>query len=171
MKTYVGVDPGKDGAVAIVEQGTRLFFYDAENLDLAALAEVFVTYMGMDGVFVLLEKVQVMPGSRERRLAAGIAAGRPGEEVEVGGGAVGMLKYGIGYGEYRGMLKALRVPFAEIHPATWKAAFSLFRQPKDKSIAVAKQLYPASVDWLKRKKDHGRAEALLIAEYARRGNM
>jgi len=166
MKTYVGIDPGKTGAVAFIQEFGGVVFIDAEKVELSELGAM----IGKDA-FVLLEKVQAMPGSRERRLAAGIAAGKPGEEVEVGGGASGMMNYGIGYGEYRGMLKALRIPFAEIHPATWKAAFALFRQPKERSIAVAKQLFPSVADSLTRKKDHGRAEALLIAEYARRKNM
>ena len=180
MKTYVGIDPGKTGAVAMITPTPSPYavddivdFLDADKTDLSVLVEIFIKANHLNtSIFVLLEKPQVMPGSKARRLAAGVAAGLPeGEEKEVGQGRVGILNYGIAYGEYRGMLKALKIPFAEIHPATWKAAFSLFHQPKERSIEVAKQIFPSTVDRLTLKKHHGRAEALLIAEYARRRNM
>jgi crossover junction endodeoxyribonuclease RuvC len=172
MKTYVGVDPGKTGCVAIVaplplDSGNTIIFCDAEaGISLADIG----TMIGIDA-FVLLEKPQVMPGSKQRRLAAGEAAGQPGEQKEIGQGRIGILNYGIGYGEYLGMLKVLRIPFGEVHPMTWKKEFLLIGKPKEISIARAKQLFPSVADRLARKKDHGRAEALLIAEYARRKNM
>jgi hypothetical protein len=172
MKTYAGVDPGKTGCVALILELGNVVFFDAENgIDLRDLGEC----IGRDG-FVLLEKVQVMPGSVQRRFAAGVAAGEPNEQIEVGQGRVGILNYGIGYGEYLGMLKALRIPFGEIYSRTWKKEFSLLgirplAVAKQRSINVAKDLFPSAADRLTLKKHHGRAEALLIAEYARRRNM
>ena len=53
----------------------------------------------------------------------------------------------------------------------WKKEFSLVHQDKQASIDMAKKLFP-HIDFLfNRKKDHGRAEALLMAEYMRRKNM
>jgi crossover junction endodeoxyribonuclease RuvC len=172
MKTYVGIDPGKTGAIAFIQDGGNagpvVAFIDAEGLDIACLGDT----IGREA-FVLLEKAQVMPRIRKKGVLKFVDGVPTSETIDepAGQGAVGMFNYGVGYGEYRGMLKTLRIPFAEIHPATWKAAFSLFRQPKERSIAVAKQLFPSISDQLTRKKDHGRAEALLIAEYARRRNM
>lgn len=163
---FYGIDPGKTGAVCRIADSVK--FFDAEKLDLYELASQWLEpdMDTRDGAFVLLEKAQVMPRMRKKRLPTG-------QEVEeqAGQGAVGMFNYGIGYGEYRGMLKALRIPFAEIHPMTWKREFSLLHMPKERSIAIAVQLFPRAADHLKRKKDHGRAEALLLAEYARRKNM
>jgi hypothetical protein len=42
----------------------------------------------------------------------------------------------------------------------------LRKQGKEGSIALACHLLPAAAPQLKRKKDHGRAEALLLAAYA-----
>ena len=40
---------------------------------------------------------------------------------------------------------------------------------KDASRVVARRLYPAQTEeWLSRKKDHNRADALLLATYGRR---
>ena len=38
---------------------------------------------------------------------------------------------------------------------------------KDESRARALELFPAAVDYLRLKKHHGRADALLIADYLR----
>lgn len=176
MKVYVGVDPGKTGAIAFLYvDGPAVFFFDAENVSIAELGERLREHRE---IFVLMEKVQVMPGSVQRRFAAGAAAGEEGQK-DVGQGRVSILNYGIGYGEYLGMLKALNIPFGEIYSQSWKREFGLFGLGKlfplavikQRAIDVAKHLFPSAADRLTRKKDHGRAEALLIAEYARRRNM
>ncbi len=175
MKTYVGVDPGKTGCVAFLwPSEPRIAFFDAELISISILAELLEKE---EEPFVLLEKVQVMPGSVRRRFQAGLAAGEPGEQVEVGQGRVSILNYGINYGEYLGLLKALKIPYGEIYSQSWKREFLLFglKLPlsvvKQRSIDTAKHLFPEIAVDLKLKKHHGRAEALLIAEYARRKNM
>jgi len=162
MKTYIGIDPGKTGAIAAFRDD-QVVFYDAEYVNLASLAEAI---LATEEVFVLLEKAQVMPRTR-------IKKGPDGIEVEErsGQGAVGMLNYGIGYGKYLGMLESHKIKFDQVHPMTWKKEFNLLGKKKDASIAKAKELFPQAADELKRKKDHGRAEALLIAEFAKRKNM
>lgn len=162
---YYGIDPGKAGAVCRMA-GNQLIFIDAEKLDLHALGKSLFHHKEIDGVFVMLEKVQVMPRFRKKRLPSGQVI-----EEQAGQGSVGMLNYGIGYGRYLGMLQALAIPFDEIHPATWKREFHLWGMKKEVSIERAIQLFPQAAPDLKRKKDHGRAEALLLAEYARRKNM
>ena len=42
----------------------------------------------------------------------------------------------------------------------------LWRQGKEGSLALARQLFPQAEPLLRRKKDHGRAEAILIAAWA-----
>jgi crossover junction endodeoxyribonuclease RuvC len=51
-----------------------------------------------------------------------------------------------------------------VSPAVWKKHFKL---PADKeaSRALALPLFPATAEHFARKKDHGRAEAALIARY------
>jgi crossover junction endodeoxyribonuclease RuvC len=170
MRTYVGVDPGKTGCMAVIRseelfekiQSPLIVFWDAEDLSLRIVSENLQLWQG--NIFVLLEKPQVMP--KRKQWVGGELV-----EKEVGQGAVGMLHYGIGYGKYLGMLEALKIPYGEIHPMSWKKEFMLIKQPKERSIEVARQLFPSAAERLTRKKDHGRAEALLIAEYARRRNM
>jgi len=52
-----------------------------------------------------------------------------------------------------------------VTPQIWKKSMNV-TSDKEQSLAEARQRFPQAV--LKLKKDHGKAEALLIAEYARR---
>ncbi len=47
----------------------------------------------------------------------------------------------------------------------WKKHFGLIDADKERSRGLAIQLYPQHADLFKRKKDHNRAEAVLIARY------
>jgi len=67
-------------------------------------------------------------------------------------------------GIWLGVMAALRMPYTPVRPVVWKKAFSLGKD-KEASRLRAQQLFPAAD--LRRKKDHGRAEALLLAWYGR----
>ncbi len=56
-----------------------------------------------------------------------------------------------------------------VQPQTWKRHFGLIgaEQPKKASLAKARQLFPAFEDKLHLAKHHNRAEAVLMAHYAR----
>ena len=51
-----------------------------------------------------------------------------------------------------------------VNPQIWKRLFGL-KSDKDASIACALRLYPRSVKYLSRKKDHNRSEAILIGHW------
>jgi crossover junction endodeoxyribonuclease RuvC len=82
-----------------------------------------------------------------------------------GQGTRSMFTTGYGYGLWIGLLTTLQLPYTPIRPGIWKRSMTL---GKDKEAARlrAQQLFP-SAD-LRRKKDHGRAEALLLASYGLR---
>lgn len=155
MKVYVGIDPGKMGAVAILHApSAELLFGDvATHVDISFHeTEDFERNPGIIDfieVFVCIEKAQAMPKQ----------------------GVVSMFHYGVSYGTMIGILKALRKPYQEVSPRTWKKEFSLFTHNKKESVAMAIKLFPKVDGYLKLAKHHNRAEALLIAEYARRKNM
>ena len=60
----------------------------------------------------------------------------------------------------------LALPVDEVAPQKWKKALGLLKASKKVSIETARRLYPHAADGLKRTRDDGRAEALLIAHYA-----
>ena len=83
-----------------------------------------------------------------------------------GQGVASTFKFGKGYGEIIGVLATLGLGYRAISPAVWKREMGLQRAEKADSRRKAQELYPTAS--LARVKDHGRAEALLIAEWGRR---
>ena len=71
----------------------------------------------------------------------------------------------------RGIVEAVvditRIESSVVQPQTWKRFFGLLKSEKGASLDKARALYPAALPQLARAKDHNRAEALLIAHWAR----
>ena len=145
---YIGVDPGKNGGIAILSDTipdvtVRVFSED----ELLHICKTFRKTFNEDCKCVL-EKVNAMPGQ----------------------GVVSMFNFGQNYGFIQGVLKAYEIPYELVTPQKWKKEFSC-TSDKNTSIEVCKRLFPGvnlkATD--RCKKDHdGIAEALLIAEYGRR---
>ncbi|XP_060197218.1 Holliday junction resolvase MOC1, chloroplastic-like isoform X2 [Lycium barbarum] len=76
---------------------------------------------------------------------------------------------GFGYGLWIGLLVASGFSVIPVPSSAWKSEFQLTRERsnKDYSREAASSLFPSLSTLLKRKKDHGRAEALLIAAYGK----
>lgn len=81
-----------------------------------------------------------------------------------------MFNFGKSAGFIEGVLQAYGIPYQLITPQKWKKEFSLGHSKED-SITVCKRLFPSvkllPTDRCKKESD-GMAEALLMAEYARR---
>jgi crossover junction endodeoxyribonuclease RuvC len=72
----------------------------------------------------------------------------------------------MGFGMWIGICAALQLPYELVHPATWKLKLLAgMARGKDASRVKAMQLFPQTAKDLARKKDHGRADALLLAVY------
>lgn len=146
MKTYIGIDPGKSGAMAIMHSNgeVEVIPFDAMKYSLA-MAHV---HNEPNGVMCCVEKVSAMPGQ----------------------GVVSMFNFGHNLGVIEGLLRGYNIPYQLVPPQTWKKEFSL-SSDKAKSIEVCQKLFP-NVSLLaterSRKPNDGIAEALLMAEYARR---
>jgi crossover junction endodeoxyribonuclease RuvC len=149
----LGVDPGLSGALAVIDHaGALVALADTPTLtlrvargtrhdyDVPGMVALLASYVDA-GLHVFIEASQAMPGQGTRS----------------------MFTIGYGYGLWLGILAALQVPYTPVRPVVWKKAFSL---GKDKEAARlrAQQLFPAAD--LRRKRNHGRAEALLLAHWA-----
>jgi hypothetical protein len=179
MTTYVGIDPGLGGGIAVLKDGgktvslkktpvfaalkkkilggmatktTQKARYDIYSM--VHVAESFARGEAVD-LEILIEKQQSL----------GPAAM---------GGAYQEFVTGYGYGIWIGILSTLRLPFREISPRDWQATMLAAVEGKDtkeKSRAAAAQIWPA-VDFRKsgraRLADHGLTDAVLLAEYGRR---
>lgn len=79
-------------------------------------------------------------------------------------GVTSSFRFGMGVGLLRGAIHAAQVPLIQTPPTKWKRHYRL-DSDKEKARALALRLFPSMGARLIRKKDHGRAEALLIANY------
>lgn len=145
VTTILGIDPGATGAIAVLYDTGAHNVWDMPTNphDLYGLLETIIREAGRANM-AYLERAQAMPKQ----------------------GVVSMFNYGVGYGQILGILAACSVPYTLVAPGVWKRALGLTGKPKDASRVMARQLFPAAP--LGRGKDHGRAEALLIAEWGRR---
>lgn len=88
------------------------------------------------------------------------AAARPGQGVS------SMFKFGVSYGATKMALAACGIPYTIVTPAKWKPAVGVpTGADKEASRLRALQLFPDQAASLARKKDHARADAMLIAHY------
>ena len=144
MKTYIGIDPGKSGALALLTedgQCTVVPFHES------AYPTILKAASGPSSV-CCLEKVGAMPGQ----------------------GVVSMFNFGHNLGYIEGLLQAFDIPYQLVPPQTWKKEFCV-TSDKNTSIEVCRKLFPhvCLLPTAKsRKPSDGMAEAMLLAEYARR---
>lgn len=152
-KTYIGIDPGKSGAIAFIA-GESIKVFDFEEIQYMEYLESFnMDVLKRKPVKAVIEKVSSFPSQ----------------------GVVGAFNFGMNYGIWLGRLEICGIPFDRVIPRVWqKVVFDTLpgkKKAQDRkilSLERARNLFPMMVPRLGRKKDHDRAEALLLAEYARR---
>lgn len=141
----IGIDPGKSGAMAVLHDD----YVKTQVFDIQEYSKVLHNLSGTDEPLrCIVERV----------------AARPGQ------GVTSMFHFGENFGIIQGLLVAYNIPFELVPPQVWKKEIGV-TSDKSTSIEMCKKLFPAAD--LKAtprcRKDHdGIAEALLIAEYARR---
>jgi len=72
------------------------------------------------------------------------------------------LTLALGFGVWLGLLGSLGLAHTHVRPGVWKRSLG-FSKDKEAARLRAMQLFPGAD--LRRKRDHGRAEALLLAWY------
>lgn len=78
-------------------------------------------------------------------------------------GVSSTFRFGVGTGLLRGVVLALGIPLFEAAPSKWKRHFNLDADA-EKARALAIRYWP-TCRGLSRRRDHGRAEAMLMARY------
>jgi len=86
------------------------------------------------------------------------------EKVNAGpkDGTVHAFRFGEAFGIIQGVLGANLIPIIYLHPAIWKSQLNLNRD-KNKSLHLAREMFPKKASYFKRMRDDGRAEAALLA--------
>lgn len=171
MTTFVGIDPGLDGAIAAIYPDGNIAFYDTPTLqvgkkrqyDLPMMVRILRNHVG-EGVQVAIEQQQAMPARIHGQKTCALCKQPLARE-----GGVANFRNGLGFGIWLGILGALQLPYTIVHPVRWKRVMlDGMPREKDASRQRAMQLFPQSSPGLQRKKDHNRADALLLASYLRR---
>jgi crossover junction endodeoxyribonuclease RuvC len=78
-------------------------------------------------------------------------------------GASSGFKYGRAVGALEAVIACCAIPMTIVKPSTWKKFHHLHGGDKEPARQRALQLFPNAHAMFARKKDHGRAEAALIA--------
>ncbi len=148
----IGVDPGVNGALALLSAGGDLI----EVVDMPTLLD---GTGGKRAINPVLLARQIEAWKPERAFCEFVAA-RPGE------GPVGAFAFGRCRGAIEGVLGALNTPVTMIAPAWWKRRVEIPAGKdgaKDAARSRAINRWPDKAILFARKKDDGRAEACLIA--------
>lgn len=173
---HVGIDPGLEGALAVLEDG-ELEFHDTSvytngtkrHIDAAKCAALLRDIK--DGCQFSQEESKIrqdtgkLPVSFKRLMVTIERVGAMPKQ-----GVTSVFTFGYGFGVWIGILAALEIPYQLVTPQSWKKLL-MPGEPKEKdaSRVVARRLWPSQTEEaLSRKKDHGRADAALLAEYGRR---
>lgn len=148
----IGIDPGQTGALAFFNRGKVVALVDmptmarthgkGQQIDPYTLATLILENRGQFGEAVM-EQVSAMNGQ----------------------GVTSCFNFGESVGIIKGVLGALQIPVLMVTPQKWKRAAWLIGKEKDAARAMAIQLHPEAADQLSRKKDIGRADAILIARF------
>lgn len=155
---FVGIDPGLDGAVARlgyivqpVPDYNKVWDAPAARdgkhrvLLPVEMRKILIEAASGQECIVFIEKVHSMPRQ----------------------GVASSFNFGEGYGIWQGLIVGLGLRFEKVTPQRWqKEMLAGMQGGKEASIIRAQELFPDAE--LDKKKHHGRADALLIAEYGRR---
>ena len=150
----VGIDPGLNGAIAVLQDKKVLSITDMpvmadgkknkRQLNNAQLAEILRknTSEG-DEISIVVEQVNAMPGQ----------------------GVTSMFNFGQTFGAIKGVCAALQLPIFFVRPSKWKKYFELINSSKDSSRTKVIEMYPNLSDQVSKKKDVNKSDAILIARF------
>ena len=149
----VGIDPGIRGALAVIVMTMDRPFQVVDAIDIPTIgtkAKERVNVHAVQGWILqhgpfrdFIERGQAMPRQ----------------------GASSGYKFGRAVGAIEATIALCNVPLEIIEPSMWKRALRLKGKDKEGSRQKALELFPHAQHLLARKKDHQRAEAMLIALY------
>lgn len=150
----IGIDPGLSGAMVLMEEDLSI----SDLIDMpvmpvtakrnqvngAEVARIIKFWQSghSERILAYLEQVSAMPGQ----------------------GVSSMFSFGVSYGIMQGVLATLSIPVIFVTPQRWKKNAGIIGKEKDFARTVAQRLYPLAE--LSRKKDIGRADAILIARFS-----
>jgi hypothetical protein len=149
--TSLGIDPGVNGAIAVIGQNGEIeHIHDMPTLEDGAKGRRAINAPLL---------ASIIYKSHATKAYCELVGPRPGE------GAVGAFGFGRSRGIIEGVLGACGVPVVMIAPPVWKRAAGIAagKENKDSARSVAIARWPTQAALFAKKKDIDRAEACLIA--------
>ena len=144
-KVWIGIDPGASGAIGLIDENNETKVLEVLNVfEMVSVLREFIELYDIQ--IVILEEVHAMA-----KIKASIN-----------------FKLGMNFGQWQGVLTTLRIPYRLVPPKVWQRNLVKKQDGKDskeRSLNVARRLFPDTD--LSRKKDHNKADALLIAYFAK----
>jgi len=162
---HIGIDPGKSGAIASIDEDTMEIDIQPmpvikatksrTEYDLLEIRNILELARSHGYLFVTAEKLQPLP-------------------PKLGGGIITNFQRGYGLALLEGMLTGMGIPYQLVLPRAWQKvmlAGTSGKDTKQKSIIAAQRLFPGQS--LKRtekcrKPDSGYSDALLLAAFGMR---
>lgn len=153
MSRILGIDPGINGAWAVVDELGAI-------LSAAALP---TTGEGKQAMVSGAHLVALFQHWQPAKAAVERVGSMPGQ------GLSSTFRFGRAVGIIEGVIASLGIPIVYVAPGVWKKHFKLAGPDKEPSRQRAIETWPkAATLYFNRKKDHGVAEAALIALWGQR---
>ena len=145
---YIGLDPGSaSGAWGMIDH----------DLDYIACGDIKSVDGRIDAVDLHEEIMFYINPYETAMIVVESVHSRPKQ------GIASTAKFMRAAGSIEAVAALTRYPFMLVTPQAWKKHSGLIGMPKTASLDVARARFPDALGELKRKKDHGRADALLMA--------
>jgi hypothetical protein len=154
---YIGIDVGMSGGIGAINDKNEIIELipmplSGKEIDPREISKILALLCSQGDAHVFIEHAQAMPKN----------------------GAVGMFRYGMGFGYLIGICASAAYPMTLVKPRLWQKTMHVgadaSADPKDRTFQVVYRLFPkANLKPTPRcKKDSdGMADALLIAAYGR----
>ena len=159
-RVYIGIDPGVTGAISLIDESKTIIedlpvvvIPNAKRkekmispMGLKVMIESMISSVAVDDVVCVLEKTQAMKDT-----------------------AMTAFSMGQSRGIIIAVLELIGISRIDVAPVAWKKHFSLLKCDKaaSQSVACTRRPQDEVFELLKRKKDHNRAESLLLSLYGK----
>jgi crossover junction endodeoxyribonuclease RuvC len=148
MRIVLGLDPGLNGGVAVLnEQDT--------------LETAIIPTMG-DAAGRVLNGRALSWWIAERDVTEAIIENAHSMPHQ---GVTSTFRFGVAFGQLLGVLQVSGIPYRLVTPQAWKKHYGLLKQDKDAARRLAIERFPRAAAQFARKLDVHRADAALIARY------
>jgi crossover junction endodeoxyribonuclease RuvC len=154
----LGVDPGVNGGLAVVEIADGVAPSLLECIDIPVVGTGAKERVDVAAIRTFIDRHKPIRALIER------AQAMPRQGTSSG------FKYRRAVGAIEAAMTLCSIPVEIVEPSAWKRYWHLPGKDKEGGRQKALQLFPAAHAVLARRKDHGRAEAALIALYGAKLN-